>query len=454
MGMNELKVSDFFKTRHISWAAYDNLRSISSAIDGLVIARRKAIFTVKKKNIIRDTKVSALANTVILEAEYLHGDASLTGVISNMAQQFTGSNNLSWLSPESAFGTRHDPVASAPRYVYTKKPEWFDILIPSEDDDILEHQTFEGHNIDPKYYLPILPMLLINGGRGTTPGAKQMIFNRSPKKIMNHIITLLEGKKSNYDFVPYWTGFQGSVEQGDTPRQWKIKGKCEIKNTTTVEITEVPINYSYKKYISVLDDLEEANKISSYEDYCDPKTGKFHFIVKFTRQNLADMTVPKLMDLLKLVYTDSEIYTVVDEKNRIAFLETIQDVFDIYFKTRLDGYVRRKEAMIKSLKYDIEFNQNKADFIFKIMDETILPRHLYGEKSEVEKMLADRGLKRFDDGYDSLLNMGIRSLTKDGYARLEAKVEELKSQLKYVEETTAEQMWINDLKKISKFIKD
>ncbi len=448
-----MKISDFFKTEYCSWAAYDNLRSITSAVDGLRIASRKTVFTVKKKNINRDIKVSALSNTIILEAEYLHGDASLNGVISNMAQQFTGANNLSWLSPESSFGTRQEPTPSAPRYIYTRKPEWFDLLIPSDDDNILHHQTFEGHNVDPKYYLPILPMLLINGANGISPGARQLIFNRSAKDMLKHLQDILNNKPSKYDFKPHWNGFKGTVEKGETEKQWVIKGICEIKNTTSVEITEVPIKYTYKGYIKVLDELEESGKITGYEDHCNPKSGEFKFTVKFTRQNLAMYDHPKMMQLLKLIQNETEIYTVIDENNKLQYLDSVQEVFDIFYKTRLQGYYDRKDSMIKSLKYDISFNQNKALFIKNIIDKAITIDDLHQPKLVVEQLLKDKGFESCD-GYDYLMNMNLRSLTEDGYIRLLERVKELQSQLEYIENTSPEKMWADDLSKIKKFIKE
>lgn len=448
-----MNISDFYKTKYVGWASYDNLRSISSAVDGLRVASRKTIFTVKKKNINKDIKVSALSNTIILEAEYLHGDASLNGVISNMAQQFAGSNNLSWLSPESAFGTRQNPVSAAPRYIFTKKTEWFDQLIPSEDDDILFHQTFEGHNVDPKFYLPIIPMILINGANGISPGARQLIFNRSLKDVVKHITNLLEGKQSKYDFIPHWNGFNGTIEQGATPRQYIIKGKCEIKNTTTVEITEVPIKYTYKSYIAVLDQLEEDGKITGYDDYCNPKSGEFKFNVRFTRQNLAMYDNDKMMNLLKLIQNESEILTVIDENNRLAYLDSIQDVFNIFYKTRLDGYHKRKQSLIKTLKEEIEYNSMKALFIDYILKGKIKVLDLHKSKSDIEKVLISLELKKIEGSFDFLLNMGIRSLTQEGYQRLTDKVSELNKQLKYVEETSAERMWLDDLKKLQKYVR-
>jgi DNA topoisomerase-2 len=446
-----MKVSEFFKTKYVAWASYDNLRSISSAIDGLKIASRKTIFTVKKKNINKDMKVSALSNTIILEAEYLHGDASLNGVISNMAQQFTGSNNLSWISPESAFGTRQNPAASAPRYIFTKKTDYFDFLIPSDDDNILNHQTFEGHNIDPKFYLPIMPMLLINGSNGISPGARQLIFARSVKKLHQHLLTILEGKPSKYNFAPYWNGFKGEITQGDSSKQWIIKGKLEIKNTTAVEITEVPIRYTYKSYIKVLDELEEIGKITGYDDFCNPKTGEFKFIVKFTRQNLSMLDHSKLMILLKLIQNESEIYTIIDETNRLRYFTDVRDVFNIFYETRLNGYQLRKDSMLISIQKDIDYNKNRSLFIKEFAEGNI---NLRDDIKTLENRLISLNIAKYESSFDYLLNMNIKSLTKEGYQRVLEKIIELENHLEYIRTTSIQQMWIDDLKKLNKFIKE
>jgi len=132
--MEKLKIEDFLNNDFAQFALYSSFRSIGSYIDGLKPSSRKVVYTIKKKNIISDVKVSRFASSVAEETEYLHGETSLIGVICNLAQNYIGSNNENLLYPSGSFGTRFVPIPSAARYIFTKKSENFDKYFSNLDD--------------------------------------------------------------------------------------------------------------------------------------------------------------------------------------------------------------------------------------------------------------------------------------------------------------------------------
>ena len=177
-------IDNFFNTRLVNYASYDNLRKIASCIDGLKNASRKVMYTVLEKNIKDNVKVLQLANKSAEFADYLHGDLSgvcitllanksaefadylhgdLSGVCITLGQDFSGTNNVPLLKKSGNFGTRSIHEASAPRYIFAKGSELFFKIYSKEDNDILDVQYFEGSKIEPRFYVPALPMLLING---------------------------------------------------------------------------------------------------------------------------------------------------------------------------------------------------------------------------------------------------------------------------------------------------
>ena len=85
------------------------------------------------------------------------------------------------------FGTRSVQEASAPRYIFANGSKEFFELFKYEDDNILESQKFEGNKIEPKFYVPTLPMILINGSEGVSSGFAQKILPRNPENIKKYL---------------------------------------------------------------------------------------------------------------------------------------------------------------------------------------------------------------------------------------------------------------------------
>ena len=178
--MSKIKITDFFQNDYVDQASYDNLRKVASLVDGQKNAARKILYTILEKNIKDEIKVSQLGSKVAEFAEYLHG--SMDGVTINLAQNFPGTNNIPLLAREGNFGTRFSQSASAPRYIFTHGTKEFFELFKKEDNQVLIKQYFEGQQIEPMFYVPNLPILLINGSEGVSSGFAQKILPRNPKK--------------------------------------------------------------------------------------------------------------------------------------------------------------------------------------------------------------------------------------------------------------------------------
>ncbi len=263
-----MKISEFFNTDFVDYSSYDNLRKIASVIDGFKNSSRKIAHTIIEKGITSELKVSQLNSKMAEFTEYLHGDAS--SVVVTMAQNFPGTNNIPLLDREGNFGTRFIPEASASRYIYTNGSKEMFNLFSKNDKNILINQSFEGTKIEPMFYLPSLPLLFVNGAMGgVSSGFAQDVLPRNPVKIKKYIQDKLENKsravKSN-SLEPYFEGFKGTIEQGDHSKHWLIKGIVEKISIIKVKITELPVGISLKKYIKVLDSLEDQGKIKSYKE--------------------------------------------------------------------------------------------------------------------------------------------------------------------------------------------
>jgi len=441
MNLKTRKTTDFFRAEYVNWASYSNLRQIASLVDGQKNAARKILWYTQQKNLKNESKVSQLNSKVAEETEYLHGDMS--GVIVNLAQDYTGTNNINLLYPEGNFGSRIIPKASASRYIYTYgAPEFFKIF-NKEDTPILEHQDFEGHQIEPKFLLPRLPMLLINGSEGISSGFAQKILPRNPVEIEKYIKYYLKNPnapKKPFKNKPYYRGFKGNIKQGESLNQWVLEGCCSVSNGTCT-ITELPIGYSLKSYIKVLDKLEEQKKIISYKDF---SQDEFLIEVKINRAVLARLN-NELLDYLKLRKTITENYTVMSEENTIKTFDCVDDILQEYTKVRLKYLQKRKEHLIKSISKNIKEDISRYIFVRNIVqgDLVIFKRPTCDIKKDLEA--TDKIIKR-DDSFDYLLNMNIYSLTKEKMEALMNQLKKQKETLDFVRVATMQDMWLEDLK--------
>lgn len=435
-----MKITEFFKTDYVDFASYDNLRKIASYIDGCKNTSRKILYTVIDKNITQEIKVDQLSNKMAEHTQYLHGGAQ--GVIVTMAQNYVGTNNLPLLTREGNFGTRFSPEASAPRYIYTMKEKYLNSLFNKEDNDILISQEFEGDKIEPRFYVPTLPLFLINGSEGISSGFAQKVLGRNPKDIKNYIENRLTGSKKKVDLTPFFQGFDGVVEAGEESHKWNIKGVIKRKSITQIEITELPIGYNLQSYIKVLDELEEKKIIKSYKDISD--NDKFHFIVTLDSKDLRTWSDDTILDKLKLVKRVSENYTAIDEDNKIREFSSVIEILDSFIDIRMKYFTLRKENSLNNLKHELRILASKYIFVKSVIDGNIEVNNK--KKEEIVSQIEAIGKITPDEGsYDFLLRMPIYSLTEEKVADLLKQINEGKEEYKEIMNTPESDLWLKDL---------
>lgn len=436
-----MKISTFFENDYVDQASYDNLRKIASLVDGQKNSSRKIIYTVLEKNIKDEIKVSQLGSKVAEFAEYLHGN--LDGVIVNLAQNFAGTNNIPLLTREGNFGTRFAQEASASRYIYTYGSKEFFQLFNKNDNAILVKQYFEGEQIEPRFYLPTLPLLLINGSEGVSSGFAQKILSRDPQKIKKAIKQTLEGSVYNTNLlIPYFEGFNGVVQQGENQQQWLIKGIVQRKSINKVEISEVPVGYDLKGYISVLDDLEDKKIIQSYKDKSE--NDKFLFEVTINSKDLKEWDDDTLLNKLKLIKKVSENYTCMNELNKIQVFENASEILKRYVEVKLDFLQKRKDYQIETLNSDIKFDFSKYLFIKNIVENKLIINKR--KKSDIEiDMDKIENILRKDGSFDYLLNMNILSLTEERMQKLQDDIKSKKDQLDALTKQDIKDIWLEEL---------
>ena len=440
---NQLPIKQFFETDYVNYASYDNYRKIACYIDGLKPSARKVIHTVLNEKIKEPLKVARLGSRVAEKCAYIHGEASLYSVIIGLAQDMPGVNNLPLLKREGNFGTRLVPEAAAPRYIFTCKEDVLDKLFIDEDNEILIEQIFEGDKIEPKFFVPTLPLLLVNGSEGISSGFAQKILPRNVKDLKKWLNDRLTGKKSTVKLDPYFDNFKGSVKK--TENGWEILGKVNILSSTELEIIELPVNYSLNQYINVLDDLEEKGTILSYKDL---SSKEFKFNVKVLRKFTAGRGDYEILDDLKLIKRMTENFTCCNEDLAITEFKDQYEILEAYMKKKMEFLDKRKNNQLAKLKKELYVNFSRYLFIKNVVEDKII----VAKKSNddvVKQITKIKDIRIGEDGtYNYLLNMPISSLTKEKMAKLAEFLKNLKAQYDDLRNKPVEKIWLEEIEKI------
>lgn len=446
--MPEKSISEFLSDEYKEFAMYViEGRAIPSVIDGFKPTQRKIIHIsnqIWRSGNEKTLKVFQLSGKVASDCFYHHGDMSLSNAIVTMAQRFK--NNAPLLEEEGQFGSLRSPQPGAPRYIGTKLSENFRLIY--KDFELLEFKEEEGEVIEPHYFLPIVPTVLLNGSSGIAVGFASNILNRDIKTIIDVCLKVLFGKKPG-NIKPHLNNFLGEyIQDFENNKKWFIRGKFQRVNTSTVKILELPPSMTYEKYEEILDKLVDDKFIVSYDDNC---KDNIDYTIKFTRSDLEKLDDDKLIKLLKLEETSTEIYSTLDELGKLKIFDYVEDIIEYFVNFRLTYYHKRKEYLLEKMNRELKILSNRGRFIKAILEDKLKVNNV--PKIEIIKGIEEMNLDKIDDSYDYLLRMPIYSLTKEVFDKLKQDFIEKKAEIQKMEETNPKDMYILDLNELKKKFK-
>ena len=447
---NTRTVTSFFDKEYLDYARYvvEN-RAIPSCIDGLKPTQRKVVYIANKiwkTGNEKPMKLFQLAGRVASDAFYHHGNTSLESSMVGMAQKFK--NSLPLLEGVGQFGSLRSPAAGAPRYISAKLHPNFRLLY--QDFDLLENKIEEGEKIEPAFFLPIVPTVILNGTSGIAVGFATNILNRNPKDVVDACISTLNNKKMKV-LAPWIQEFKGTFTRDlENPKTWKIKGQYQIINTTTIKITAIPPNYTYERYEEILNLLQEKGIITSYDDN---SSETIEYILKFRRSVLNSLVSSegKLERTLRLNTQETENLTTLDENGKLKIFNKAEDIVKHFVGVRLGWYQTRKDYLIDKTEKHLSLVTNKARFIKDIIDGKLKINNVPKEK--IVTYLKTNAYDTVHGSYDYLLSMAIHSLTKERYEKLLLEKEGCIIALKTLKATDPKEMYLGDLKKLKLSIK-
>ena len=459
---------EFINKELIHFSKYDCDRSIPNLMDGLKISLRKILYSSFKKRLSNEIKVAQFSGYVSENSCYHHGEESLNKAIVGMAQNFIGSNNINLLFPSGQFGSRikGGQDASSPRYIFTRLEKITRAIFPEQDDNILKYLNDDGTPVEPQFYVPIIPMVLVNGSKGIGTGFSTEIMCYNPKDIITYLKNKLvsQGKESCQDkinFFPYYEGFTGDISKiGDT--KFMFKGKYELikGEEDKVRVTELPIGYWTEDFKELLNDLQndkdkDGKKIvpivkDVYENYTDTTVD---FVITFSKGKVNDLISVKgdygcngLEKTLKLYSTSSNTnMNLFNAEDKLRKYDTVEEIIEDYYDIRLEYYEDRKDNLIDILEKQLLILSNKAKYIQELINGTIDLRKK--KKQEIIDLLNDKEYDVIDEDEDFkyLVRMPMDSVSEENVDKLlkEHKIKE--AELITVKETTIQQMWLKEL---------
>jgi DNA topoisomerase-2 len=427
----------------IHFSIYDTIRSIPNIADGLKPSQRKIMYTILSKNYTKEIKVAQFGAAVAKFSGYHHGEVSLYGAIIGMAQDYKGSNNYNLLNPIGQFGTilANGKDAASPRYISTNISEIAKKLFLKEDIPILKEQFADGEKIEPVFYVPILPLVLINGAQGIGTGYSTFVPTFNPDDIKQNIFNYLNGKKMVV-MSPWVKGFAGKIVKV-SEGSYEISGVYSRISENTIEITELPIGISTNDYKEFLESLLENNVIKSFKS--DSTDTTVSFTVKF-EDLISQLTnnFTKTMKLVKSISTRN--MYLFDENSSIKKYNTAEEILEDFIKIRLKYNKLRKDNLLKDYNNDLLVISNKVRFIREIVDNELIvfkkKRSVLEEELETKKYLKTQG------NFDYLTGMPIHSLTQEKIKDLEDKHSAILEKIKLIESTSVKKMLADDIKQI------
>ena len=445
--MNTKNITDFLniEVKEYAMDVVEN-RAIPSVIDGLKPTARKVVYIadkIWKTGNEKPMKVFQFVGKMAADAYYHHGDSSANDVVTGMGQTFK--NSLPLLEGIGQYGTLRSTTAGAPRYISTKLSQNFRNLY--KDFELLENQIDEGVEIEPKYFLPIIPTIILNGSSGIAVGFASNILNRNPKDVIDNCINYIEGKKIK-ELKPWLAEFSGTwTRDSENKNKWYSKGIYTINEKKgEVHITELPPSWEFEKYESYLDSLVEKKVI---KDYDNNSSSGVDYLLKFKKDDLQEMIAKdKLETILKIVDSDTENLTTLDENEKLKIFDCVEDIVKYFVDFRLVFYQKRKDYLIDKLSKELRVLAFKAKFIKSIIDKKLVVNNV--KKEVIIKWLEENKFEKIDDSYNYLLNMPIYSLTNERYMELMKNAKDKKEELDLIKEKEPKEMYITDLNELKK----
>jgi len=434
---NHVPYDDFIHKDLIHFSYYNLERSIPNVMDGLKTSQRKILYAAFKRNLTAEIRVAQFAGYVSEHTGYHHGEASLNETIVGMAQDFMGSNNIPWLVPQGQFGTRIQggKDAASPRYIHTYLQPRIRKLVREEDFAVLKYRDDDGLPVEPEWYAPVLPMLLVNGARGIGTGYSTYIPPCNPATIKSMLVAHLTSGASltATPLAPYFEGFKGTYTADGVVGSFKKE-----KGAEEFVVTELPPGTWTADYREWLEKELAEGRI---KDFVDTSTDQQ---INIRIKGISDEALVKSLTE-KIRTTNMHAF---NHKGVITKYGTLNDILVEFASVRAEMYETRRQHQIKVLEEKLPYHTNVVRFIEdQIRNE---PEVVLKKKSlkECDDILKEHKYAQVEGSYEYIMRLPVSAFTSEKAAKHKKDMEDILAEIARLKTTTSEKMWLADLEQV------
>ncbi|CCV02464.1 DNA topoisomerase II [Armadillidium vulgare iridescent virus] len=472
----DIDITTFVDEELIKFSIEDCKRSLPHIMDGQKESQRKVIFGIKQWNGKKEgsdrqkIKVAQLGAFVAQKTDYKHGEQNLFETITKMAQDFVGSNNIPLLEQGGQFGTRLSggKDAANPRYIFTKQPEILNKIFRPEDDPILTYSSDNGGTGEPDFYVPVIPLLCVNGSMGVGTGFSCNIPMFNPIEIINGIKQWISMRTKGEKYVfkgdniyhPWYKNFTGKIEKNGGGKftsygtltkkeSGKQRNEKRKEEESVYEVTELPINMWTDKFKELCDKFVTDGIITEWK-FGDSSVEKISFIITSKNDDL------QLEDLKLKSYIHTSNMVAFDHLGRIHKFETLNGILQRFCKERVKFYEKRRIHTIHETEHLLAVAENKKRFMEKMMNKELqiflVPDEKVKEQLIQQRFLLVSEAKGGEGSYEYLLKMSVRSFTKENVDKLKTNILKLKEKIHKYKNATDGSLWLEDIMELELFL--
>ena len=430
---DRLPYPDFINKDLIHFSNYNLERSIPCVMDGLKTSQRKILYAAFKRNLTAEIRVAQFAGYVSEHTGYHHGEASLNETIIGMAQDFMGANNIAWFVPQGQFGTRLQggKDSASPRYIHTYLQPVVRKLVPEADFPVLTYRDDDGLPVEPEWYAPVLPMLLVNGARGIGTGYSTYVPPHNPVELKRLLVDWLNGNEGALDtpLKPFFRGFRGTVADDGT-----VEGIYR-KDKEDYVITELPPGTWTADYREWLE-----------KDMADGRIKDFVDVSTDTEVNIRIKGIEEAH--LKKSLTDKVKVTNMHAFNArgvITKYESANEILKEFAHVRLGLYEKRRVQQIADLMSLLPYHMNVMRFIEDQISDKPKVDLRRKTNDECAGILGGAGYTKIDDKFEYLMRLPVSTFTAESIRKNQQKLDELRTEIQRLERCSPAEMWLTEL---------
>jgi len=391
------------------------MRAIASIADGLKAGGRRVLWTARKGE---KFKSATLAGATMP----LHPHAAPEGAINTLAAPY--GNNIPLLKGLGAFGTMLNPTAyGAARYTSVKISDFTKDVVFRDIELVPMTENYDGTLEEPKHFIPLVPISLLNPTEGIAVGFASTILPRDLNSIIDSQILYLSGK--NFEemmcaFVPTDNVASDWSEDAKGTTRWIFEGDFKKVNATTLQITKLPYGVSHEKFTNNL--LKLVDEGDFVVDFTDSSKDKIDIEVKFRRRKIDNTSKKLMLKKLNLINSVSENMNVLDFDGEHVLSTDYSEVIKLFCDWRLKWYKDRYIRLASLIEVDI---QRYKDIITAIRRNVGGMAKKIGSRAELKDFLKEIKIVHVD----YIADLPVYRFTEEEKDKVQTKLDDALLQL-------------------------